>query len=830
MIKSVRTRRVLGFIGVLLVGGLSLSLLLPALPHLSSQVLAVVGSLSISGNTTTLTGDITGARLLDEANTSYYIDPASSGTSLVTAGKAGIGTTTITDTLNLPSAGTIGYINGGKIKDSSGALQLQTGGTTQGTGGSGNVEFLDGNGVRRSRIELVGTGSGTGADGSLTVSTSVKTDGTKTGVSTTSNAAQAVVSVTATTGFANGNEVLIIQMTGTGAGNYETKKISSIGAGTLTMTANLTNTYTNDASSKAQVIKVPNYTTVTVSSGGTITADAWNGTTGGVVFFRATGTVNIQSGGTITVANLGGAAGSAGTGGGGSAGGAGGAGGSGCPSCPCSGGAGVAGATAAAGTAGTSGGAGGGAGGGAISTGGTNGSAAALTTMFLGGGGGGGSGGTGAQGGTGGTGTNGCGSGISGTICNVGAAGGAGGTGASGGSGGSGGAGGGGGGILFIKADTITVTGTISANASNGVAGTSGAGAPGGGASGTGGCGGGGVGASGSAGTNGGGGGGGGGGTVYLSAATLTLGSSLVTASEGSGGGTGTAGGSGKIRLEYTTTSGTVSPTAASTGTYAPDSTGYGTFFLGATNTATLDLAEYYVTGDQSISAGDVVAITQNANVKTQNGENVDTKGVLMKADKPYDSNLIGIISTKPGVLMGYDDLDPARGEKRMLALAGRVPVKIDPDSPAIAIGDFLTSSDKPGLARKATRPGYVIARALETWNPVDKTATIEAFMQLAYYVGDIDPTGRLVVNTFDTLTVTNRIVGSDKIRGVAPIDPDSQVVLVERTWEKVPATVNLTPSYDTTAYVTDLTAKGFTIHVGTPPKKKESVYWQAWW
>lgn len=38
-----------------------------------------------------------------------------------------------------------------------------------------------------------------------------------------------------------------------------------------------------------------------------------------------------------------------------------------------------------------------------------------------------------------------------------------------------------------------------------------------------------------------------------------------------------------------------------------------------------------------------------------------------MKADTPYDQKLIGIISTNPGV--------------RMLALSGRVPVKIDPDS-----------------------------------------------------------------------------------------------------------------------------------------------------
>ncbi|MBI3343171.1 hypothetical protein HY032_03365, partial [Candidatus Gottesmanbacteria bacterium] len=275
-------------------------------------------------------------------------------------------------------------------------------------------------------------------------------------------------------------------------------------------------------------------------------------------------------------------------------------------------------------------------------------------------------------------------------------------------------------------------------------------------------------------------------------------------------------------------------------------------------NTSSTDLAEYYVSGDDTIATGDVVTISNvKLHMTNEKGlvEEVVPKGVLRKATTPYDRNLIGVISTKPGVLMGSDDYDIAKGGKRMLALSGRVPVKIDPDSPAIAIGDFLTSSDKPGLARKATRPGYVVARALEEWKPCSSVIPdlirdpayttldsrvrgndncgvdrIEAFISLTYYVGDIDPNGRLVVKTFDTLTVTDSIVGSDKIRGNAPIDPDSQVVLVERVWGKVPSSVNVTPSYDTTTFVTDLTATGFTIHVGTPPKKKEELYWQAWW
>src|SRR3989338_10624008 len=88
-----------------------------------------------------------------------------------------------------------------------------------------------------------------------------------------------------------------------------------------------------------------------------------------------------------------------------------------------------------------------------------------------------------------------------------------------------------------------------------------------------------------------------------------------------------------------------------------------------------------------------------------------------MKASKPYDGKVVGIISTNPGVLMGSIDGDTGKAEKRMLALAGRVPVKIDPDSPPIEIGDFLTSSTKPGLAMKATKAGYTVGKALENWS-----------------------------------------------------------------------------------------------------------------
>jgi len=51
--------------------------------------------------------------------------------------------------------------------------------------------------------------------------------------------------------------------------------------------------------------RIPQYTDVTIQSGGSLTANAWDGTKGGVLAFYASGTVDVQSGGSIDVSGKG---------------------------------------------------------------------------------------------------------------------------------------------------------------------------------------------------------------------------------------------------------------------------------------------------------------------------------------------------------------------------------------------------------------------------------------------------------------------------------------------------------------------------------------------
>lgn len=205
--------------------------------------------------------------------------------------------------------------------------------------------------------------------------------------------------------------------------------------------------------------------------------------------------------------------------------------------------------------------------------------------------------------------------------------------------------------------------------------------------------------------------------------------------SQGQGGGNGGPGASGVIRNQRINT--------------------YGTLYAGSLNTVSADLAEYYISGDKTLSPGDVVKIA-DISVVNASGSAIVNKGVLLKADKPYDQKLLGIISTSPGVTLGSIDGATGQQDSRALALSGRVPVKIAPDSAPILIGDFLTSSDThPGMAMKATKTGYTVAKALESWDSSTSSGQIEAFVSLGYYLGPMTADG--YINT-DANFIANSI------------------------------------------------------------------------
>ncbi|MDD5398567.1 MAG: hypothetical protein PHU70_05735, partial [Dehalococcoidia bacterium] len=261
--------------------------------------------------------------------------------------------------------------------------------------------------------------TGTGAFDAGDISDTYTTDWRKGAVTQRSNAGNNIVYVDTPAGrFFVGDEVLIIQMTGTGAGNWETQIVQAVNPGQLELTANLSNTYYKDGNSKSQVIMVPQFREMDVLNGGVVTCDPWDGSTGGIVFFRSNSTVTVEPGGRIDVSGMGLLGGPGGDGGGGGKGGdpgsgasiykdghdgdVSGLGGRGGTAVCCCGRGGDGALQGHRGDGGSHGSTGQGIGGGTSNHGGTNGSSNDLSLLRAGGGGGGGSGGRGGYGGGGG--------------------------------------------------------------------------------------------------------------------------------------------------------------------------------------------------------------------------------------------------------------------------------------------------------------------------------------------------------------------------------------------------------------------------------------------
>lgn len=144
--------------------------------------------------------------------------------------------------------------------------------------------------------------NGNGVNGSLVVNTAGTIVNTYTTLGADVSAAATIVTVANGAGFVNGSKIMLVQMAhATNAGKYELATVTSGGGTTnLTLSSGLANSYFI-ATGGTQVILVPQYTDVTVNSGGSIVPSAYggNGASGGVIAFLASGTVTVNSGGSI---------------------------------------------------------------------------------------------------------------------------------------------------------------------------------------------------------------------------------------------------------------------------------------------------------------------------------------------------------------------------------------------------------------------------------------------------------------------------------------------------------------------------------------------------
>jgi len=133
---------------------------------------------------------------------------------------------------------------------------------------------------------------GDGRDGDLSISFGVTqyTDNVRTGIVSTAFAGQTLLPVFSAAGFVAGDKILIHQTTGhppTGddAGQWEIRTVLETNSSNLILAEALMNNYHDGGSWQAQVIRIPQYRNLQIQSGGTLTANGWDGDTGGILAF-----------------------------------------------------------------------------------------------------------------------------------------------------------------------------------------------------------------------------------------------------------------------------------------------------------------------------------------------------------------------------------------------------------------------------------------------------------------------------------------------------------------------------------------------------------------
>jgi uncharacterized protein (TIGR03382 family) len=158
-------------------------------------------------------------------------------------------------------------------------------------------------------------GLGTGRDGSLQVTTAGRVINTATALTAAAPAGATTLSVQRVSGLATGGLVLVHQSIGLPAstqsggtqpvtpgavGRWELARVAGLSDGTVQLTAPLASGYTVPG---AQVVSVPEYTAVSVLQGASLVAPSWDGGSGGILAFLATGTVTNQ--GTVSASGAG---------------------------------------------------------------------------------------------------------------------------------------------------------------------------------------------------------------------------------------------------------------------------------------------------------------------------------------------------------------------------------------------------------------------------------------------------------------------------------------------------------------------------------------------
>jgi hypothetical protein len=118
----------------------------------------------------------------------------------------------------------------------------------------------------------------------------------------------------------------------------------------------------------------------------------------------------------------------------------------------------------------------------------------------------------------------------------------------------------------------------------------------------------------------------------------------------------------------------------------------------------------------------------------------------IFRADSPYDKNIIGVVGSSPVLVFGKK-----ANNSLPVIYFGEATIRVANSNGKINKGDFITSSNNPGVGQKATESGFVIGKSLEDFD--EKEGFVKAIVNIEYrnnYTGDIK--GNVLNNVLEKL------------------------------------------------------------------------------
>lgn len=127
----------------------------------------------------------------------------------------------------------------------------------------------------------------------------------------------------------------------------------------------------------------------------------------------------------------------------------------------------------------------------------------------------------------------------------------------------------------------------------------------------------------------------------------------------------------------------------------------------------------------QTYTAGQAVAISTDEPNIPSGSVIINDNGTYTLSKKSYDTLLFGVTNDFPST---YID-DGTAENKHLIVTHGETFMRVTNANGPIREGDFLTSSERPGIAQKATETGQIIGTALDSFDQED--GAILAFVEI---------------------------------------------------------------------------------------------------